>query len=279
MAQERKHFLINPHTSSVDSMPTNLQLGEIAVRHANENPELIIKKNDGTFATFVDKSVISALDTNLSGQIEAVAGDVAELSGATKAGLEARYTKDEADAAFDVKGAAASALTEAKTHADNKVASAVSEVNASIEAVAGDVAELGGKIDTIIGVDSGMTTRQIVVDELAKQLIAEGAQESLNELKEIADWIQQHPKDAAEMNSNITSLSAATGTLLTNIETVAGDVAELSGATVTLANSAVTSIEIKGTEDAQSKQTVTATIVNNKAKFDFTNMVIDCGTF
>ena len=41
MAQERKHFLINPHTSSADSMPTDLHLGEIAVRHANETPELI----------------------------------------------------------------------------------------------------------------------------------------------------------------------------------------------------------------------------------------------
>jgi hypothetical protein len=45
--------------------------------------------------------------------------------------------------------------------------------------------------------------REVAVDELAKQLVPEGAKEALDTLEEIAAWIQQHPDDAATMNAAI----------------------------------------------------------------------------
>ena len=71
---------------------------------------------------------------------------------------------------------------------------------------AGDAATVGAKVDTLIGEDIGKSARAIANEELAKQLIPENAQESLDTLKEIADWIQAHPAEATEMNSKITAL-------------------------------------------------------------------------
>lgn len=67
-----------------------------------------------------------------------------------------------------------------------------------------DAAKSG--VDTLIGTDTGKSARTIANEELAKQLIPEGAQESLDTLAEIAAWIQSHPDDASAMNAAITAL-------------------------------------------------------------------------
>lgn len=63
-------------------------------------------------------------------------------------------------------------------------------------------------VDTLIGADTGKSVRTIANEELAAQLIPEGADESLNTLQEIAAWIQAHPDDAAAMNAAITALQS-----------------------------------------------------------------------
>lgn len=65
---------------------------------------------------------------------------------------------------------------------------------------------VSGKVTTLIGEDANKSVRTIANEELAKQLIAEGADESLNTLAEIAAWIQSHPDDAAAMNAAIEAL-------------------------------------------------------------------------
>lgn len=62
-------------------------------------------------------------------------------------------------------------------------------------------------VDTLIGTDAGKSVRTIANEELAAQLIPEGAQESLDTLTEIAQWIQDHPDDAAAMNTAIAKLN------------------------------------------------------------------------
>ena len=62
-------------------------------------------------------------------------------------------------------------------------------------------------VDTLIGSDTGKSVRTIANEELAAQLIPEGAQESLDTLTEIAQWIQSHPGDAAAMNAAIAKLN------------------------------------------------------------------------
>lgn len=60
----------------------------------------------------------------------------------------------------------------------------------------------------LIGGDTGKSVRDIAADEIAKQLIPENAEESLDALQEISAWIQKHPGDASEMNLAIETLNA-----------------------------------------------------------------------
>lgn len=62
-------------------------------------------------------------------------------------------------------------------------------------------------VDVLSGTDTGKSARTIANEELTKQLIPEGAQESLDTLTEIARWIQDHPDDAAAMNTAIAKLN------------------------------------------------------------------------
>lgn len=69
-----------------------------------------------------------------------------------------------------------------------------------------DVADNAAAIATLVGSDTNKSVREIATDELAKQLIPEGAKESLDTLQEIAAWIQAHPDDASAMSADITKL-------------------------------------------------------------------------
>ena len=265
----RKHFLINYHTSTGTPSTSDVKFGEIVVRHGVDNPELMILKDNNEFATFVDKTFVTTITTSLSGEIDAIAGNVADLSGATVAGFAERYTKTEVDghlanAIASGETAAADALADAKEYSDGKLSAATDTLNKSIEGVAGNVSDLSGA--TVAGFAERYTKTE--VDGHLANAIASGetaAADALADAKEYSDG----------------KLSAATDTLNKSIEGVAGNVSDLSGATVELAGKAVTSIEITGTEDPNNteSQTITAKIESNVAKFDFSKMIIDCGTF
>lgn len=78
---------------------------------------------------------------------------------------------------------------------------------------AADKTELQGNINAanaliavLVGDDADKSVRAIAAEELAKQLIPEGAKEAMNELQEIAAWIQEHPESASAMNEAIVAL-------------------------------------------------------------------------
>ena len=77
--------------------------------------------------------------------------------------------------------------------------------------VQGKVDDYIDKVDTLIGDDDNKSVRTIANEELAAQLIAPGAADSLNELQEIAQWIQDHPGDASAMNTAINNLKTHAG--------------------------------------------------------------------
>ena len=83
---------------------------------------------------------------------------------------------------------------------------------------AGTDAQAG--VNTLVGTDTGKSVRTSANEELAAQLIPEGAQEALDTLAEIAAWIQQHPDDASAMNAKI----AAVELQLTGIDAGSGTV-------------------------------------------------------
>lgn len=95
-----------------------------------------------------------------------------------------------------VKGLAALAY-KAEVSYDDLAAALKAVIDAKAEA---------SVVATLVGDDTGKSARTIANEELAKQLIAEGAKESLDTLAEIAAWIQEHPESASAMNEAITAL-------------------------------------------------------------------------
>lgn len=64
------------------------------------------------------------------------------------------------------------------------------------------------KVDTLIGDDASKSVRTIAAEEIAAKLIPEDAQDALDTLQEIADWIQSHPEDVGTMNTQISAIEA-----------------------------------------------------------------------
>ncbi len=75
------------------------------------------------------------------------------------------------------------------------------------------IAGLQSQVTTLIGNDPNKSVATIVTEKVAELLIPENANESLDTLQEIADWIQDHPNDVAEINSNISVLQTKVGNL------------------------------------------------------------------
>ena len=76
-----------------------------------------------------------------------------------------------------------------------------------------DISDLKSSVATLIGDDAGKSVATIAAEKVAELLIPENADESLDTLQEIATWIQTHPDDAAEMNSDIVLLQEKVGAL------------------------------------------------------------------
>lgn len=101
----------------------------------------------------------------------------------------------------------------AGTYDDTEVRGLIKANADDIDALEGRAEALEGQVTTLVGEDANKSVRTIANEELAKQLIAENAAESLNELQEIAAWIQSHPEDASAMNKAIEDLETLVGTL------------------------------------------------------------------
>ena len=67
-----------------------------------------------------------------------------------------------------------------------------------------------GKVDTLIGTDTSKSVRTIAAEEIAAELADPNRDTDFDTLKEIADWIQNHPADAAAMNTAIAALQTKT---------------------------------------------------------------------
>ena len=146
--------------------------------------------------------------SNLVAAINEVAGNVAAVDYSGKADKVASATSGNF-AGLDAEGN----LTDSgKKASDFDEAGAAAAVSGYSEGeTAKTVKEVATEVATLVGDDASKSVRTIANEELAKQLIAENAAESLNTLQEIAAWIQQHPKDAAEMNTHITNLQTQVG--------------------------------------------------------------------
>ena len=172
------------------------------VVYSNENKTGLVDKvaeleglfsgTEGSSVSEMISSAVETLEQTIQGKLDAKVDS--ETYATDKKALE------DADAALE------QALSTEKGRAE-----AAEEANAN--AIAAEKA----RVDALVGakdgdgnfVDAGKSVREIAVEELAAQLIPENAAESLDTLKELADWIQAHPEDASAMNSAIEANAAA----------------------------------------------------------------------
>ena len=168
-------------------------------------------------------SKLTELRGSYSGTLEALDSDITTLEGlhAGEVGSKKTVAAEIIDkvGAIDgtVKGYVDGLIGDANgdvTDLSARVTNLETTVNGNGSDVTGlvdKVADNTSKLTTLIGSDASKSVRTIANEELAAQLIPEGAKESLNTLQEIAAWIQAHPDDAAAMNNKIAALETTVG--------------------------------------------------------------------
>lgn len=83
----------------------------------------------------------------------------------------------------------------------------------NIKTIQGDISELEGIIDGLIGTDTDKSIRAIAIEVLVEQLLADGNTENFETLQQLAAWLADHPEEAAEMNLAIQANAKAIETL------------------------------------------------------------------
>lgn len=182
---------------------------ELANGQVKTNTDAIAKLNgDVNTDGSVDKKIADA-KAELNVSIAAAQSAADKAQGEVDA-VEGRMDTAEGDITT-MKGQIAA--LEAGTYDDTEVRGLIKDNADAIDAAESRLDASEAQLAVLIGEDTNKSARTIANEELAKQLIAENAAENLNELQEIAAWIQSHPDDASAMNKAISDLQALVGTL------------------------------------------------------------------
>lgn len=123
--------------------------------------------------------------------------------------------------------------------------------------------------------------RQIVIDELSNQLLAGGedgetAGESFETLKELADWLEQHPDDAGALNSTVNGHTTDISQLKTDVSTINTTIEENELTTA----SALTNLDTRATDletrlSTLEGSTITSVTGNNYITATTTNGAVE----
>ena len=251
----KKQQLINYHTGSKQSMPlsSEVQYGELVVRHNAEQPELLIKVADDKFATFVDVEAVAKKVNNsadsLNQTINAVSATVF-TDYATKSALES------------VSGNIKSTLNAVKSAlegADTAIATELSAVSATVvanketydeyvEQNDKDIAALGAAsaaVKTSVAELSAGTRAEVSrldgrVDSVFTSAVTVSKEYTNVQLSAVTEDLQGQIDDA---DSAIAALGAASAAVKTSVtELSAGtraEVSRLDGAITTAKNDAI----------------------------------------
>ena len=92
-------------------------------------------------------------------------------------------------------------LKAAKDYTDTEIA----KLNHA--AVATQVETNKQAIATLNGSDTGKSVREVVQDEVTKQLESENISDSFDTLREMAEWLSSHPEDVVELQNSIKAIT------------------------------------------------------------------------
>lgn len=185
-------------------------------------------KVDGEDGLIKKVETLENLFTGTEGGVQdIVTGEIAKLGG--EATGEGTYVDVKVTTAGgQVTGVV---VTEDFTAITNAITAEAERAGAAEKANADAIAAEKARIDALIGSDvpaegeDQLSIREIVIDEVATQLTSENISDSFDTLKEMAEWLSNHPEDVQEMNDAINANTEAIATLNGNAET-AGSVAK-----------------------------------------------------
>lgn len=189
------------------------KVNELANGQVKTNTEAIATLNGGANTEGSVAKAVADVKAGLETKISAVD---AKAVAAQAAADNAKNAADAVDAKVGVVPEGSTVMTEIQkvkdaAYNDAEVRGLIKTNADNITALTGRADAVEGKVSTLVGEDAGKSARTIANEELTKQLIPEGAKESLDTLQEIAAWIQNHPDDASAMNAAITALKTKVG--------------------------------------------------------------------
>ena len=183
----------------------NLDTGATSIEVTGDGNAVTVAAYDASSRKItLTKGATYVTSAEVSSAIATAIGDLGNNDESVPYATVKEYVDDKVadDVAGSIEGLGALAAKDEVAEADLETALAA-KINGKADQTA---------VDTLVGADTGKSVRTIANEELAAQLIPEGAQESLNTLQEIAQWIQDHPDDAAAMNTAIEALETKVDT-------------------------------------------------------------------
>lgn len=204
-----------------DSLAVNYDAAGTAETKVNELANGQVKTNTEAIATLngganTDGSVAKAVADAKAGLETKISAVDAKAVAAQAAADNAKNAADAVDAKVGAVPEGSTVMTEIQkvkdaAYNDAEVRGLIKTNADNITALTGRADAVEGNVSTLVGNDAGKSARTIANEELTKQLIPEGAKESLDTLQEIAAWIQNHPDDASAMNAAIAALKTKVG--------------------------------------------------------------------
>ena len=204
-----------------DGLAVNYDAAGTAETKVNELANGQVKTNTEAIATLngganTEGSVAKAVADAKAGLETKISAVDAKAVAAQAAADNAKNAADAVDAKVGAVPEGSTVMTEIQkvkdaAYNDAEVRGLIKTNADNITALTGRADAVEGKVSTLVGEDAGKSARTIANEELTKQLIPEGAKESLDTLQEISAWIQNHPDDASAMNAAIAALKTKVG--------------------------------------------------------------------
>lgn len=212
----------------------------------------------GSIATQIDNAIKELNNNGVEGEGDYVKVTVTQVEGIV---TDVAVVEDLSAITEAISSEAETARAAEKANAD-----AIAAEKARIDALVGEKDDEGNFVD------AGKSVRAIAAEEVAE--IVAGADEAYDTLKEIADWIANHPEDAAGYNErivanataieNITKENGAIDTAVANAKTeIVGTLAEGDAATLEAIND---ELDVIGGEISGLKGLVGTTSVDSQIK-------------
>ena len=152
----------------------------------------------------INKKANASTVEEINNRVAAVEADY--LKAADKTELQGNIEAKVAQSAYDVKVAELEkADTDNLQAAKDYVDQEITKLDAAAQAAQVEANKTA--IATLNGEDTGKSAREIVQDEVAKQLESENISDSFDTLKEMAEWLSAHPQDVTDMQNAIKAIS------------------------------------------------------------------------